>query len=129
MKGPAHTVLKVILVVPAILFVVSGLRWWIDPASAAAQLGMPLLNGVGLSSQIADLAAFFLLIGFFVLTGAVTSARHWFHAPVALLVLAAVSRLLAWTIHDAALAVQMIATELILAALIWFVSGRVCDQS
>ena len=32
MKGRAHTVLKVILVLPAILFIVNGLRWWVDPA-------------------------------------------------------------------------------------------------
>ena len=129
MKGRARAALKVILLMPAILFIVNGLRWWVDPAGAAEQLGMPLLHGVGLSSQIGDLAAFFLLIGLFVLTGIVTGARRWFYAPVALLVLAAVSRVLAWAIHDAALAVQLLAPELILAALIWFVSGRLCDQA
>ena len=129
MKGRAHTALKVILVLPAILFIVNGLRWWVDPAGAAEQLGMPLLDGVGLSSQIGDLAAFFLLIGLFVLTGIVSGARRWFYAPVALLVLTAVSRVLAWAIHDAALAVQLIAPELVLAAVIWFASARICDRA
>lgn len=129
MKDRARTILKVILLLPAILFIVNGLRWWVDPAGAAEQLGMPLLHGVGLSSQIGDLAAFFLLIGLFVLTGVVTGTRRWFFAPVALLVLAAVSRVLAWAVHDAALAVQLIVPELIMAALIWLVSGRVCDQA
>lgn len=122
-------VLQAVLVAPAILFIVMGLRWLVDPAGAAEQLGMPLLDGVGLSSQIGDLAAFFLLIGLFVLTGIVTSERRWFYAPVALLLLAAVSRVLAWALHDAALAVPQIGTELIIAALLWFVSGRLCARS
>ena len=129
MKRGTRTVLKALLVLPAIVFVMSGLRWWVDPTGAAEQLGMPLLDGVGLSSQIGDLGAFFLLLGLFVLTGVVTAERHWFYAPVALLVLAAVSRVLAWAIHDAALAVQLIAPELVLAALIWFASARVCDRA
>lgn len=129
MKHRARAVLKIFLVLPAILFIVSGLRWWVDPSGAAAQLGMPLLDGVGLSSQIGDLAAFFLVLGLFVLTGVVTAERRWFYAPVALLVLAAVSRLLAWVIHDASLAVALIAVEVVVAALLWFSLPWVCNPS
>ena len=37
-----NKVLRVIVALPGILFVVTGLRWLVDPASAAAKFGMPL---------------------------------------------------------------------------------------
>ena len=38
-----------------IFFFLNGLQWIISPANVAASLGMPLLEGVGLSTQIGDL--------------------------------------------------------------------------
>ncbi len=127
MNNLAHKGLKILLLAPAVLFLVMGLRWWVDPAGAADALGMPLLHGLGLSSQIGDLAAFFLLISLFALTGIVTGARHWFFAPVALLLLAAFSRILAWAIQDASLALPMILFELLVASIFWFGSGLAGD--
>ena len=45
------------------LFLLMGLQWLVDPTSAAAGLGMSLLTGHGLSTQIGDLASFFLVVG------------------------------------------------------------------
>ena len=55
-----------------LLFVFNGLMWLISPADIASTLGMPLLTGHGLSTQIGDLASFFLVVGIFSLLGAYT---------------------------------------------------------
>ena len=102
------TFLRVLTALPGILFVVMGLRWLVDPSGAAAGLGMTLMEGVGLSSQIGDLGSFFLSIGIMMLTALVTANRNWFYAPALLLTLAALFRLVAWLLHDAALAIPMI---------------------
>ena len=52
------------------LFLLMGLQWLIDPTSAANGLGMVLLSGHGLSTQIGDLSSFFLVIGTFTLCAA-----------------------------------------------------------
>lgn len=123
-----NRVLQVIASLPGILFLVTGLRWLIDPAGAAAALGMPLLEGVGRSTQIGDLSAFFLVLALFTLTGVATLKRHWFYAPVALLVIAAFSRIVAWLVQDAALALNLIVPELVIAALLWFTSKPICAE-
>ena len=48
---------------PAVLFIVMGLRWLLDPAGIAPSLGLSLETGLGLSTQVGDLAAFFLVLG------------------------------------------------------------------
>jgi len=54
-----NRLLKVLVVLPAILFLVTGLRWLVAPAGVAPQFGLTLEQGVGLSSQVGDLSAFF----------------------------------------------------------------------
>ena len=70
-------VLRVLIALPGIFFVVMGLRWLVDPAGAAAELGMGLLDGVGRSTQIGDMAAFFLALGTMILVGLITSQPRW----------------------------------------------------
>ena len=55
-----------------LLFLFNGLMWLISPTDIASSLGMPLLTGHGLSTQIGDLASFFLVVGIFTLLGAYT---------------------------------------------------------
>ena len=66
-------------------FLINGLQWIIAPARIAEQLGMPLLEGVGLSTQIGDMGSFFITVGAMTLIGAITTTRHWFYAPSMLL--------------------------------------------
>ena len=66
-----------------ILFVFNGLMWLISPGEIASSLGMPLLTGHGLSTQIGDLASFFLVVGIFTLLGAYTKKTYWLYAPLA----------------------------------------------
>lgn len=116
--------LKVIVALPAILFLIVGLRWLIAPAGVAAEFGMPLLDGLGRSTQIGDLAAFFIGSSVMVLLGVVTQNKTWLLAPALLLSLTAVFRLLAWLVHDASFAGQQIAIEVVVAALLVFAASR-----
>ena len=54
-----NKVIRVIVALSGILFVIIGFRWLVDPARVAKSLGMPLLEGLGRSSQIGDFGAFF----------------------------------------------------------------------
>jgi hypothetical protein len=96
-----------------VLFLGMGVRWLVDPAGAAASIGMVVLDGLARSSQIGDLAAFFCVIGAFALLGLITRNATFLYAPAGLLGLAAVFRILAWLVQDAALAPQMIVTEIV----------------
>jgi hypothetical protein len=120
--------MRVLVVLPSILFVVTGLRWLVDPATAAAELGMTLLDGVGRSTQIGDLSAFFLTLGICMLIAVITARRAWFYPPMILLALAAFGRIIAWLIHDAALAMPMIVPEVVVAALLFVASRTLADQ-
>ncbi|MDG1663354.1 MAG: hypothetical protein P8H97_08295 [Pseudomonadales bacterium] len=111
-------VLSIVIALPALMFIMTGLRWLVDPATAAAQFGMPLLDGVGLSTQIGDLAAFFIAGGMFVFIALITSKRSWYYPPIMLVGFTALFRILAWLLHDATLAVQMIVPEIVIAVLL-----------
>jgi hypothetical protein len=110
-----------------VLFVAAGLRWLVDPAGAAATLGMPLLTGVGLSSQIGDMAAFFITLGSTVVVAALTRRRLWFYPPMLLLGTAAVARTLAWAVHGASLVISLMAVELATVAFLWYASWRLAE--
>ena len=115
--------LSALVVLPAVLFVVTGVRWLVDPADVAPTLGLALDQGLGLSSQVGDLSSFFLTLGICILAAVVTGRRTWYYTPILLLSLAAIGRLVAWLVHDAALAPQ-IGLELVIAVLLLVASRR-----
>ncbi|MBK6740887.1 MAG: hypothetical protein IPG64_25130 [Haliea sp.] len=115
---------RILVAIPAILFVVMGLRWAVAPEGAAASLGMTLMTGVGLSSQIGDVGSFFLAMGIMMLIGLITGRRSWFQAPALMLALAATLRVLAWLVHDAALALDMIIVEVALASVLMMACSK-----
>lgn len=120
--------LRVAVALPAILFVVMGLRWLVDPAGIAPELGLSLERGLGLSSQVADLSAFFLVLGLCILVALVTGRRSWYYPPVLLLLLAATGRIVAWAVHDAALATAPIGVELLVSVLLLAASRWLPDR-
>jgi hypothetical protein len=123
-----NKVLNVLVALVGVLFLLSGLRWLFDPTAAAATLGMPLLDGVGRSTQIGDMAAFFLTLGLLIMMGLVTAHRLWFYPACMLLGLAAFGRILAWAAHDATFAVDLIAVELLITAFLLFASRRLAAR-
>lgn len=119
-----NKVLSVIVALLGVLFLLIGLRWLIDPAAAGASLGMPLLDGTGRSTQIGDFTAFFLTLGTLILVALFTSQRLWYYPACMLLGIAAVGRVLAWAVHDAAFAVDMIAAEIVITGFLLFAARR-----
>ncbi|SDR87173.1 hypothetical protein SAMN05216271_0618 [Halopseudomonas sabulinigri] len=119
-----NKILTVVAGLLGLMFLLIGLRWLVDPSGAAGQLGMPLLDDVGRSTQIGDFAAFFLTLGVLILLGLVTSQRLWFYPAAMLLGIAALGRVLAWAVHDAALALDLIAPEVIIAAVLLLAARR-----
>jgi len=107
-----------------ILFLVTGLRWLLAPAGVAPDFGLALGSGIGLSSQVGDMSAFFLTLGVCILMGLTTQRSVWYYPPIILLSLTSLGRVLAWLIHDAALATQLIAPEVIVSLVLLFASRR-----
>jgi len=109
---------RVLAALPALMFLVSGIQWIIDPAGAAEGLGMPLLTGIGASTQIGDIGALF--VGGAVIMGwAQLPGRSAFFYPAAVLLgAAALMRTLSWVLGHADLAVAFIAVEVVMAGVL-----------
>lgn len=116
--------LRIATVVLGALFALQGLGWLAAPRRAAAGLGMPLLDGLGRSTQIGDFTAFFLVAGGLMLAGSRSGRAHLLAVPGFLLAMAAVARTLAWAVHGAELAAAFIAIEAAAAALLFTAAQR-----
>jgi len=57
-------------------FTLQGIGWILVPGRAAVGLGMPLLEGLGRSTQVGDFAAFFLVAGLTMLAGSRPGRAH-----------------------------------------------------
>jgi phosphate starvation-inducible membrane PsiE len=115
---------KIITIVAGLfgfLLVAIGLRWLIDPSGSAEALGMPLLDGVGRSTQIGDLSAFFVFSGVFALLGIFTRNPSMLLAPAVLMGLTAIFRTVA-TVHGAPFATDMIVPEVLMC--VFFLLAR-----
>ena len=123
-----NVALRAIVLLCGVLFIITGLRWLLAPAGVAPEFGLVLSTGVGLSSQIGDMSAFFLTLGVCILMGLITQRAIWYYPPIILLSLTAVGRVLAWLLHDAALAMNLIAPEVIVALILLIASRRLPAQ-
>ena len=123
-----NTAMRLLVLLFGILFLVTGLRWLLAPAGIAPDFGLALGSGIGLSSQVGDMSAFFLTLGVCILMGLTTQRSVWYYPPIILLSLTAVGRVLAWLIHDAALATQLIAPEVIVSLVLLFASRRLPNR-
>lgn len=103
---------------PALTFFIIGLTWLINPTAAAQDLGMVLQEGVGRSSQLGDMSAFFLSSSAMIILGFISKNRTWLLAAAIPVSLAIVFRTTAWLFHDASLAADLIGAEIIFASLI-----------
>ena len=121
-------VLRVIAGLVGILFFLNGLQWIISPANVAASLGMPLLEGVGLSTQIGDLGSFFITVGAMTLIGAITTTRHWFYAPSMLLLVAALYRTLSTILYGAPFVMSAIVVEISVGLFLIFAGSRIATE-
>ena len=124
-----NKILSVVVLLAAIMFLVTGLRWLVAPAGIVSMFGLTLAEGVGLSSQVGDMSAFFLTLGICILMGLVTGRKVWYYPAMTLLALTALGRTLAWLLHDAALATSLIAPEVIVALLLFFAARHLPDKA
>ena len=118
-------VLRIVAGLVGILFFLNGLQWIISPANVVASLGMPLLEGVGLSTQIGDLGSFFITVGAMTLIGAITTTRHWFYAPSMLLLVAALYRTLSTILYGAPFVMSAILVEVVVGLFLIFAGSKI----
>jgi hypothetical protein len=116
--------LRILTLLVGAFFALQGVNWLANPAGAASGLAMPLLDGLGRSTQIGDLASFFLAIGATALVGALPGRARLLLVPAGMLVAAAAARTLAWAVHEASFASAFIGIEVIAAAFLAFASQR-----
>ena len=118
-------VLRIVAGLVGILFFLNGLQWIISPANVAESLGMPLLEGVGLSTQIGDLVSFFITVGAMTFIGAISTTRHWFYAPSMLLLVAALYRTLSTLLYGAPFVMSAIVVEVSVGLFLIFAGSRI----
>ena len=124
-----NRVLKILVLLPAILFLVTGLRWLVAPAGVAPTFGLTLDQGVGLSSQVGDMSAFFLTLASCMLIALISGRRSWYYPAIMLLSITSVGRILAWLVHDATLALDLIAPEVIVSIILLVASRRLPEEA
>ena len=107
------------------LLLVMGIRWLFDPAGAAASVGMELLEGVALSTQIGDLASFFVVGGGCALLGLIRNDKSLLAAAAALVGCTAVFRTLAYLAHGADFATAMIVPEVLMFTAFMLARARI----
>jgi hypothetical protein len=124
-----NTVLRILVLLPAVMFLVTGIRWLVAPAGVAPMFGLTLGEGVALSSQVGDMAGFFLTLGGCMLVALVSGRRSWFYPPIMLLSITALGRILAWLLHDATLALDLIGPEVLISVLLLVASVRLPEEA
>lgn len=115
---------KIILGALAAGFLLMGLMWLFAPGFISGMMRMGLLTGDGLTTQIGDLASFFLALGGCIAMAVRTARPAWLYPAAMLLGFAAAGRLIAWLLHGAGLTLDMILFEVVAASLLLFVAGK-----
>ncbi|MGE4651285.1 MAG: hypothetical protein AAEJ53_10400 [Myxococcota bacterium] len=115
--------IRILAILPALMFLGIWLQWLFMPAEAAGSLGMPLLGVPEASTQIGDLGAFFLVAGGMAAFAQLPGKAHCFYAPAGLLLAAAGMRTAAWLTGHAEFATQHVISEIVIAA-VWLAAAR-----
>jgi hypothetical protein len=111
-------VARALAVLVALFMGLLAVGWVFDPASAAENLGMPLLDGIGRSTQVGDLTALFVSATVLCLVGAIRQETPWLYSTSLLLGSAALFRTTAWAFHGADLAIASIVAELVMTGML-----------
>jgi hypothetical protein len=104
--------LRIATVLLGVGFTLQGIGWLIAPERAAAGLGMPLLDGLGRSTQIGDFAAFFVVVGLSAVAGVRGQQPVLLRVAAGILGCAAFGRVIAWAAHGAAFSALFIVVEI-----------------
>lgn len=109
---------RILAILPGLAMGFNAFMWITNPGAAAESLGMPLLEGLALSTQAGDFAAFFFACAAMSFLAAWRLNPIWAYGAFFLLGGAAVFRTTAWAFHGAELATVFIAVEVVLAGLL-----------
>lgn len=115
--------IKFLVLVPGLIMLSNAVMFVLSPADVAGDLGMPLLEGIGLSTQLADLGAFFTFSALLIFYGVIYSKGEYLRITALLLGLTAILRVIAWGVNGAAFATELIVAEIVLV--IWLLTGAV----
>lgn len=115
--------LRVISVLIGLLSFVTAMQFAFLPARAAGRLGMPVLEGVGASTQLGDIGAIFLAVAVLIGLAQRPGQAGLLLAPAILLGSAAVMRTLVFLAGHAPFATQFVVAEVVMAVLL-FASAR-----
>ena len=100
------------------MFAWNAIGFVIDPAAASGGLGMELLTGLGASTQIGDIGAFFWGVAIAIGIGQLRGKSDWFLVAVLLLGAAALMRTIAWMLGHADFATAFIVVEVVAAGIL-----------
>ena len=101
-----------------VLMLLNCLWWILDPSTAAEGLAMPLLEGLGLNSQIGDFTSFFFTAGLFACIGAYRAEHIWLYPTISLIGSAAFFRSYAVVAHGSDPLVSTIIIEIIMSVIL-----------
>jgi hypothetical protein len=104
--------------IPAVVFLIIGVFWVLQPGIMAENFGMVLSSGLGLSSQIGDLGSYFVSSALMIFYGIYTNNTHWFYPPILIMLLTALFRTLSTLLHDAPFAADMIGSEILFSGIL-----------
>jgi hypothetical protein len=119
-----NIVIRILAALPGLLFLVTGVRWLLQPAAAAQGLGMPLLEGIGASTQIGDLGSFFFVNGVLIGLGLLPGKSHLLYAPAFLIGGAGVFRIMAALLGHAPFAPDFIVAEAVMTTILLVAAKR-----
>ena len=106
--------------IPAVVFLIIGVFWVLQPGIMAENFGMVLSSGLGLSSQIGDLGSYFVSSALLIFYGIYTNNTHWFYPPILIMLLTALFRTLSTFLHDAPFAADMIGSEILFSGILFY---------
>ena len=104
--------------IPAVVFLIIGVFWVLQPGIMAENFGMVLSSGLGLSSQIGDLGSYFVSSALIIFSGIYKNNTHWFYPPILIMLLTALFRTLSTLLHDAPFAADMIGSEILFSGIL-----------
>ena len=104
--------------IPAIVFLIIGVFWVLQPGIMAENFGMVLSSDLGLSSQIGDLGSYFVSSALMIFYGIYTNNTYWFYPPILIMLLTALFRTLSTLLHDAPFAADMIGSEILFSGIL-----------
>jgi hypothetical protein len=111
-------VFRILTILIAVMMFGTAANWIIDPTAAAASLRMDLLTGMGASTQIGDISAFFLTASVATALAQRQGQAHWFYVGALLLGAAAVMRTAAFVAGHAPFGTEFILPEVVMTLIL-----------